>query len=298
MIDDVLPSDFPIGCGDVGSGRPLVLLHCSGADRHVWTKVMDAWSGMNSLPPLRVLRPEFFGCGKTARWPSGPSFRLDDVVDLVCRAVGDIDEPFDLVGHSFGGATALHLAWRMPQRLRSLTLIEPTYFTLLRDVGDVESGLFDEISSVARVILEGALSGTDQGRRYGFGVFVDYWNGAGKWQSVPEEAQKQMTASIDVITQDFAALFTEPTRLHDLRGLHVPTLIINGLRSPRPVQHIASLLGNALPNAERCILPDAGHMIPLSHAAKLAGLIAVRQLGSQPINGSGPAGTFRAVAGA
>jgi pimeloyl-ACP methyl ester carboxylesterase len=277
-MDTLLPSGFPIGCGDAGSGRPLVLLHCSGTDRHVWNKVMEVWSGMDNVPPRRILRPELFGCGKTARWPAGSSFRLDDVVDLVCRALDDIEEPFDLVGHSFGGATALHFARRMPQRLRSLTLIEPTYFSLLQDLGAAEAALFDEVAGVARVILEGALSGSEQGRRHGFGVFVDYWNGDGKWQSVPEEAQKQMAASVDVITLDFTALFAEATRLHDLRGLHVPTMLVNGLRSPKPVQHIAAMLEAVLPNAERHTLPDAGHMIPLSHAAQLAGLIAARQL--------------------
>jgi len=281
MMDDVVPSEFPIGCGDTGSGRPLVLLHCSGADRHVWTKVMDTWSGMDHLPAFRILRPELFGCGQTARWPAGSSFRLDDVVDLVCRAIGDIDDGIDLVGHSFGGATALHFARRMPQRLRSLTLIEPTYFSLLRDLGDIEAGLFDEVVSIARVILEGALSGSEQGRRYGFGAFIDYWNGAGKWQSVPGDVQQKMAESIDVITQDFTALFGEVTRLRDLHDLKVPTLIINGLHSPRPVQHIAALLESMLPNAERCTLSDAGHMIPLSHAAQLASLIATRQFGSE-----------------
>ncbi|MCW0233654.1 MAG: alpha/beta hydrolase [Ferrovibrio sp.] len=274
MTDNVMPAGFPIGCGDTGDGRPLVLLHCSGADRQVWTRVMDAWSGMDNMPPRRILRPEFFGCGRTARWPYSSGFMLDDVVDLVCQAVGALDEPFDLVGHSFGGAAALHLALRMPERLRSLTVIEPTCFYLLKNAGTTEARLLGEITEVAQTILSGAAIGTAESRRLGMAAFVDYWNGAGKWRGLPPEMQQTMAQQVDVIANDFSALYAEPTRLSDVRNLQIPTLIVNGLQSPAPVQHIATLLERSLPRAERCSLPDAGHMIPLSHAKQLAGLIA------------------------
>lgn len=273
-MNDSMPAGFPIGCDDTGSGRPLVLLHCSGADRHVWTRVMDAWTAMDDMPLRRILRPEMFGCGTTAAWAAARCFTLDHVVELVARATRDLDEPFDLVGHSFGGAAALHVAQRMPERLRSLALIEPTYFSLLKDIGPLESQLFDQLVSVAQAILRGAQSSREDERLHGMGVFVDYWNGAGKWQSIAPDMQKAMSASIHGVAQDFTALFSEPTRLRDLVGLRVPTLIVNGLRSPEPAQRIAALLEATLPEVERCTLPDAGHMIPLSHAKPLAGLLA------------------------
>lgn len=282
MTDNMLPAGFQVGCGDSGTGRPLVLLHCSGADRHIWTRTMEAWAGLPDMPARRILRPELFGCGTTARWPGQTPFRLDDVVDLICRAIGDLDQPFDLIGHSFGGAVALHLARRMPERLRSLTLIEPTYFSLLRDHGAAEAKLFDDVVDVARQIRDGARSPSEDGRRQGFGVFVDYWNGAGKWRSVSELVQKQMASLIDVITQDFNALFEEANRLRDFRGLQVRTLIVNGTLSPEPAQRIAALLEATLPDAERSVLSGAGHMIPLTHAKELAGLVATHQYRGEP----------------
>lgn len=297
MIDDVMPAGFLIGCGDSGHGRPLVLLHCSGADRHEWTRMIDTWTTMDNMPPRRILRPELFGCGKTAAWPADRIITLDNVVELVARAIGDLDEPFDLVGHSFGGAAALHFAQRMPERLRSLTLIEPTYFSLLRDAGTLERRLFEQITGVAQLILRGADSGSEQGRLDGMGAFIDYWNGAGKWASLPAEMQTAMAASIRVVTQDFMALFAEPTRLHDLQELQVPTLIVNGLRSPEPAQRIATLLEEALPSVERCTLPDAGHMIPITHAKQLAGLIAANQRRHDAANSPVAAAHRRAAAG-
>jgi pimeloyl-ACP methyl ester carboxylesterase len=298
MIDDVMPAGFSIGCADDGTGRPLVLLHCSGADRHLWTKVMETWSAMDNMPSRRILRPELFGCGKTAAWPAGRIFTLDHAVELVSRAIGNLDEPFDLVGHSFGGAVALHFAQRMPNRLRSLAVIEPTYFSLLRGGGIVEGMLFDQIASVAQVILQGAASDSDSARQHAMGVFIDYWNGAGKWATIPPGMQETMAATVHVVTQDFTALFSEPTRLADLCHLHVPTLIINGLRSPEPAQQIAALLEQTLPQAGRCTLPDAGHMIPVTHAKQLAGLLATWQRRHDAANTPASAVRHRAAAGA
>jgi pimeloyl-ACP methyl ester carboxylesterase len=278
MIDNVLPAGFPVGCADSGSGSPLVLLHCSGADRHIWKKTMDAWSGMADMPPRRILRPELFGCGETAPWPGRAPPRLDDVVDLVCRALSDIAEPIDLVGHSFGGAVALQFTRRMPERVRTLTLLEPTGFFLLRNGGVEEDLLFSQIAKVAQAVTTGAALGTMQGMHAGMACFVDYWNGAGKWQGLSPEMQQSLAQQSKTVAEDFAALFGEPSHLDDYRALTMPVLLINGLQSPQTVQHIAALLERTLPNAERHAFPDAGHMLPLSHAVPIAKLILQRQL--------------------
>lgn len=128
------------------------------------------------------------------------------------------------------------------------------------------------------------------------GAFIDYWNGAGKWASLPPGMQAAMAASVRVVAQDFMALFSEPTRLQDLGGLQTPTLIVNGLRSPEPAQRIATLLEATLPSVERCTLPDAGHMIPVSHAKQLAGLIAANQHRHDAANSPATAARRRRVA--
>lgn len=286
-MNDLIPAEFPIGCADTGEGRPVVLLHCSGADRNAWTRMMAAWSQMADVPPLRILRPELFGCGETGKWPGGKQIALDDVVRLVATALSGLDEPFDLVGHSFGGAVALQFARVMPERVRTLTLIEPAAFFLLKDTDVVADMLFGQIAKVALAIQMGAAIDTEQSRRAAMACFVDYWNGPGKWDSLPPQVRQSMESLADAIGLDFTALFAEPTRIADCRDIGMPTLVINGLQSPQPVQRIAAMLERAIPSVERLCIDDAGHMMTLTHAAQIADVIARFQLNGKEL----PAGT-------
>lgn len=263
---------FHAGCADDGVGRPTVLLHCSGADRSHWDRVIAAWTAKDSRP-RRFLRPEFFGCGATARWPERWPITLQDYVHLVTAALADIDEPFDLVGHSFGGAVALAVARAMPERLRSLTLIEPSAFFLLREDGPQGDIQFEEAAQLARIVRRGVTTGTDAERRQTMAFFMDYWNGAGRWDRLPPQAQQAMADMADVVAQDIFAVFADRMRLADCRAIAVPSLLVTGGRSPGPVRHIVDRLADVMPAARMICIEDAAHMIPLTHAEVLARLL-------------------------
>lgn len=278
-MNDLVPPEFHIGCGDTGDGAPLVLLHCSGADRSHWGRLIAAMGrhqrpGGASAERLRFLTPEFFGCGETRRFPAAARISLEDHVRLVATAVAHVDEPIDLVGHSFGGAVAMQFARHMPERVRTLTLIEPAAFHLLKGIGVEEDILFRQIARVAMVMHIGASVPQREARLRAMACFVDYWNGEGKWKSLPEQSKAAMAGLVDVISGDFRALFSQPTSLNDCRELVPPVLLIGGDRSPAPVRHILDLLQSVLPAARRINIAGAGHMIPLSHAEPLAAAIS------------------------
>lgn len=277
-MNDLIPPEFHIGCGDTGNGAPLVLLHCSGADRSHWGRLIAAMS-RNRRPGaatdrIRFLTPEFFGCGETRRFPAVARISLEDHVRLVATATAHVDKPIDLVGHSFGGAVALQFARRMPERVRTLTLVEPAAFHLLKGVGVEEDILFRQIARVAMVMHIGASVPQEEARLRAMACFVDYWNGEGKWTSLPEPSRAAMADMVDVISGDFRALFSEPTSLNDCRELVPPVLLIGGDRSPAPVRRILDLLQSVLPVVSRVDIAGAGHMIPLSHAEPLAASIS------------------------
>ena len=106
---------------DQGSGFPLLMLHGSGPGVSAWAN----WRLV--LPALakqrRVIAPDLVGFGWTAR-PADESYSLDG---WVTHALGVLDalgiEQADLVGNSFGGALAIALAVRHPQRVRRLVLM-------------------------------------------------------------------------------------------------------------------------------------------------------------------------------
>jgi pimeloyl-ACP methyl ester carboxylesterase len=277
-----LSAVFPVGCADSRmEGRPLVLLHCSGADRHHWKKMLGAWDAAE-IAARRVIRPELFGYGETPAWPGPQSITLDDYAALVERMLPRGGEPIDLVGHSLGGGVALHMARRMPHRIRTLTLIEPAAFYLLRQ--DAESAaLFSEIAVIAQAAHIAAAEVTTAGRQRGMECFFDYWSNAGRWQSLAPDIRDSMSQSIGAVSDDFTAAFNETATLAETAAaVTMPVLLIRGGQSPTPVRQIQLMLASALPDARLTQIDDAGHMSPLTHAAKLAELVRDFQNGIPP----------------
>jgi 2-hydroxymuconate-semialdehyde hydrolase len=78
---------------------------------------------MPALAKRRVIAPDMVGFGFTDR-PAGIHYNMDG---LGAQALDLLDalgiEQVDLVGNSFGGALALALAIRAPQRVRRLVLM-------------------------------------------------------------------------------------------------------------------------------------------------------------------------------
>lgn len=272
LFNHQIPPGFPVGCADDGAGHPIVLLHCSGADRTHWDRLIAAWPEADA-GHRRFLRPELFGCGQTGRWRDRHPVTLQDHVRLMTAALAHVQEPLDLAGHSFGGAVALMFARLHPERVRSLTLIEPSAFFLLKDDGPVAAHLYQEFERLSRTVQNGVSADTDETRRNAMAYFMDYWNGAGKWNALSPRVQQAMVEIADVIASDIFAAFAEEMRLPDCRTLAMPTLLICGGRSPGPMRHIVRRLEETLPRATQVCIPDAAHMIPITHAAELAGWI-------------------------
>ena len=104
-----------------GDGPPVMLLHGSGPG-------VTAYANWRLTIPtlatrLRVVAPDLVGFGFTER-PSDVAYDMDT---WVSQAVGLLDalgiEKAHLVGNSFGGALALSLASRHPERVDRLVLM-------------------------------------------------------------------------------------------------------------------------------------------------------------------------------
>lgn len=101
-------------------GAAVVALHGLTGHGRRWEHFASA-----TVPELRVIAPDLLGHGRS---PWRPPWGLDDHVDAVAAAVEahlGATEQFVLVGHSFGGAVAVRLAARMPERVRRLILLDP-----------------------------------------------------------------------------------------------------------------------------------------------------------------------------
>jgi pimeloyl-ACP methyl ester carboxylesterase len=263
--------------GSIDAQSELVIaLHCSGSGAGQWRRLGEALGERCEL-----IAPEHYGCESTGHWAGGSVFTLADEAERTIALIDAVDRKVHLVGHSYGGGVALHVALARPDRIASLILYEPSAFYLLKQF-DEGAGPFAEIRAVADLAATCVATGNERG---GAMAFVDYWSGPGAWGALRPAVQDALIRWIPKAPLDFAALFEEPTRWEALTRLNLPTLIIRGERAPPPTRLIADTLPSLLPDCRLAVVAAAGHMGPLTHGAEVNALIAAhieREVGGMP----------------
>jgi len=106
---------------DVGSGETIIMIHGSGPG-------VSAWANWNKLFPIlskkyRVLAPDMVGFGYTDR-PEGIVYGMNVWVEQTIKFMDALGiEKANMVGNSFGGALALAMAVKYPERIKKLVLM-------------------------------------------------------------------------------------------------------------------------------------------------------------------------------
>ena len=214
-----------------GAGPPLILLHGATSD--------GARDFRAQLPTLtqafRCYTPDARGHGRT-RWDTASGgFSADWLADDLLAFADALDlETFHLLGFSLGAMTALRVAVRAPDRLRTLGVVGIT--TDREPRASVARRLMDPI----RIDRDDPKWAADLARRH------DEGQGAGAWRALLPAIAR------DVATQ---SLLTP----REIRTIDPPTLVAVGDRDPFvPVDH-AWRLSRSVLDGRLLVLPDAGH---------------------------------------
>jgi pimeloyl-ACP methyl ester carboxylesterase len=248
-----------------GRGQ-VAALHCSGAGAGQWNTLAQALGRGYEL-----VAPEHYGCGSTGPWTGTHAFTLADEAARTLEWIDAREGKVHLVGHSYGGGVALHVALARPHRIAGLALYEPSAFHLLPRLGGEGAEAFAEITGVARHVARGIVTGDYQGAVAGF---VDYWNGPGAWEALRPAVQDALVRWAPKAPLDFRALIEDPTPAAAYRTLQFPVLVLRGQHAPAPTRVIAEGLSELVPDGRLAVVKGAGHMGPLTHASEVAGAIA------------------------
>ena len=134
---------------DAGKGPAVIIGHCSSASHKEWLPLIETLKS-----EWRVLAPDLIGYGQSAPWPADQPFSVGADVDVVLAIAKKAKGKLHLVGHSYGAALLLEAARTLGARVKSLTLVEPSLFHLLR--GRPE---WAEVETLARAVLGAVAKG-------------------------------------------------------------------------------------------------------------------------------------------
>lgn len=252
---------FETNLHDLGSGAPLLMIHGSGPG-------VSAWANWRLVMPelakaRRVIAPDMVGFGFSDR-PAGIAYTMDTWVRQAVDLLDALDlERADLVGNSFGGALALALTVRHPERVRRLVLMgsvgvpfgitpgldavwgyEPSFETMRRllDVFAWDRSLAND--DLARLRYEASI-------RPGF--------------------QESFAAMFPAPRQRWVDAMTSPEA--DIRRIAHETLVIHG-REDQVIPLSNSLtLADWIPRAQLHVYGRCGHWTQIEHAARFARLV-------------------------
>lgn len=251
----------------MGSGpRTALALHCSLAH-------CGAWRGMAAhLDDLLTLHAiDLPGHGRSGDWDGGQRYH-DLTTDLVSEVVDDLagEGGIDLIGHSLGATIALRLALRAPDRLRSLTLIEPVVFAAARVsapdvVVDHSRRSADFTAAWERGDIETAAR-----------AFLGHWGAGQNWADMPQPQRDYMMARLRIVAEtdpDLSGDRAGLLRRGGLEALHLPVLLLEGAQSPPVIGAIIAELARRLPYARRHNVAGAAHMLPITHPLDTAAAI-------------------------
>ncbi len=239
----------------------LICLHGSAGSPRQWQRL-----GERVGPRYRVVAPGLLGYTDGAAWSADRPLTLDEEAAWIERWLDSAGAPVHLVGHSYGGAVALKVAQRRPERVRSLVLYEPVLFRLLP-----REALADILA--LRAETERACQAGDPvtaGR-----TFVDYWSGPGTWALMSAAQQGAVTQRMHKVVAEFHALFADSTAGSAYARLPMPILFLSGTLTRAPTARIARVVQSFMPTASRIEMPGLGHLGPVTHPDAVNALIAL-----------------------
>ncbi|MGZ4481306.1 MAG: alpha/beta fold hydrolase [Gaiellales bacterium] len=220
---------------DWGAGEPCLFVHGDmfGA--------VETWQEQRPLGDRhRLLLVNRRGFGESPD-VDGEDFDVDaaDVAELLSSRM-------HLVGHSYGGVVALLAAARRPSRVRSLALIEPPAFDLVRGNDQVEAFIAEFTALVQRHPSPGEF----------LPRFVRLVGGDAARLPQPLPPALERAARVQMRGR---RPWEAEVALLDLAAARIPMLVFSGGHSPvfdAVCDAIESVTG-----ARRAVIPGAGHAV-------------------------------------
>lgn len=261
IANSIQTGAFKTNYHDYGTGFPVMLLHGSGPG-------VSAWANWRLVIPelsknRRVVAPDLSGFGYTERVP-GEEYNMDNWVK---QAIDFMDalgiEQTDLVGNSFGGALAIGLAVKYPNRFRKIVLMGSmgVNFPITEGLDSVwgYQPSFENMKKMLDLFVDNKKYANDElaQLRYQASIEPGFQESFGRMFPAPRQRSVEMMAKYEA----------------QIPSIKQPTLIVHGREDQViPVDNAYKLI-NLIDNAQLHIYGHCGHWTQIEKNIYFARLI-------------------------
>jgi len=255
---------------ETGTGPTVVLVPGSCSTGAAWRPIMAHWENR-----FRCVTTSLSGYGGTDERRTALDSSIAHEADIIEAVIRHTGAPVHLVGHSFGGLSALAVAQRRRVSLRSLTIIEAPAPELLRMMFEHE----DYFSF--RKMTDEYLAAYKAGDAAAISQMIDFYGGEGTFAGWPQRARDYAIETTPVNLLDWKSVYGFTLTPALLASVRLPTLVLMGAKSHPAVKRANRLLGQCIPNAAVTRVADAAHFMISTHAKEIAHVIAQHLAGVQ-----------------
>ncbi|WP_157020320.1 alpha/beta fold hydrolase [Mesorhizobium xinjiangense] len=255
---------------------PVLALHAAASSGVQWEGLADYLGGRYS-----VFAPDLPGYGDAS---SREAADIADTAEQLVSAIAANGGSAHIVGHSLGAAIALEIAIARPDLVCSLTLIEPMAFQLLCDEDRSDMELYQELSRLADSMVAAIANRNHVAAMQGY---VDYWYGAGAWNRTSAQLRAELARDAGRAARDLGRSLVNTQLARRCRELSCPALLMMALHSPLASLRVTELVARAIPAARLLMIPDAGHMAPLTDPHVINPLICMHLNSANRVDAGG-----------
>jgi pimeloyl-ACP methyl ester carboxylesterase len=248
-----------------------VLVPGSCSTGAAWRPIISQWEN-----GFRCITTSLLGYGRTTERRTAHDADISHEVEILEKVIRRAGRPVHLVGHSFGGLTALAVALRNEVPLLSLTVLEAPTPEILRHLGEHRH------YRAFRDMTGAYFTAFHAGERGAIERMIDFYGGAGTFAGWPQRVRDYAIETTAVNILDWASAYGFALTPARLATIKTPTLVAWGALSHPAIARANALLGECIPDAAVATIDGAAHFMIATHAKEVAGMIAAHVIAWNP----------------
>jgi esterase len=229
-----------------GSGAPILCIHGGGSTALLWADAVQELARLG-----RVIAYDRRGCSRSERPEPYEHTTVAEQADDAAALLDELDaSPAVVIGRSYGGAVAIDLALRYPDRVRAMVQLEGDALGLSPAALDWTVRLRDDLREVEARDGIGAV----------YEALIEEVMGEGVWESFPQDVREILTANGPPLVAELGYVDEPNPDAAAIATIDVPALVVAASDSPPELREMSEAMAAALPNA-RTATVAGGHLI-------------------------------------